>query len=283
VSPDRDHEPAPVNRDRRRFLLLGPFEFRHGGREVKLAGKGLTIFAGLLLRPNQPVSPAELTRIVWDDAGSHRRPALHALISRLRHGLGAAAAINTVDDGYQLDLAAGELDLQDFQAEVAKADRAALAGDRARERMALSNALAVWRGPALTGVSSRTLQQEFAVPLDEQRLWALSRRIDLDIRDNHCAAVIGDLKRLTARYPLREGFASQLMTALYRCGRRAETLDVYRDLRAALLEKAGMEPCAAVTELHQAILSGTLPANPFACRLGTSVACRKSCRPGRPG
>jgi eukaryotic-like serine/threonine-protein kinase len=44
------------------------------------------------------------------------------------------------------------------------------------------------------------------------------------------------------------------MLALYRSGRQAEALDVYRDARRALIEELGIEPSAGLRELEQAIL-----------------------------
>jgi DNA-binding beta-propeller fold protein YncE len=44
------------------------------------------------------------------------------------------------------------------------------------------------------------------------------------------------------------------MAALYRCGRQAEALEVYRDARRALRDELGIEPGPALRELERAIL-----------------------------
>ena len=44
------------------------------------------------------------------------------------------------------------------------------------------------------------------------------------------------------------------MLALYRSGRQAEALEVYRDARVILVEAAGVEPGAELQRLHAAIL-----------------------------
>ena len=54
---------------------------------------------------------------------------------------------------------------------------------------------------------------------------------------------------------LRERLRGQLMLALYRSGRQAEALDVYREDRSALRDELGLEPGAALRELEQAILN----------------------------
>src|SRR5690606_16878574 len=43
---------------------------------------------------------------------------------------------------------------------------------------------------------------------------------------------------------------------LYRCGRKAEALALYRRLRARLVHDLGVEPGAEVARTHQAILAG---------------------------
>ena len=47
---------------------------------------------------------------------------------------------------------------------------------------------------------------------------------------------------------------AQLMLALYRSGRQAEALEVYRTTREVLVEELGIEPGPALQALEQAIL-----------------------------
>ena len=73
----------------------------------------------------------------------------------------------------------------------------------------------------------------------------------------HSAATVsssGELQSLVEEHPLRERFRGQLMLALYRSGRQAEALEVYRDGRHALLDELGIDPSPALQELEQAIL-----------------------------
>src|SRR5262249_4338004 len=62
------------------------------------------------------------------------------------------------------------------------------------------------------------------------------------------------LQELVAAEPLRERARGQLMLALYRAGRQAEALEVYRAGRELLVEELGLEPGAPLRELQAAIL-----------------------------
>ena len=54
--------------------------------------------------------------------------------------------------------------------------------------------------------------------------------------------MIAELETLTTNHPLRERFWSQRLLALYRCGRQADALRAYRELRTTLIDQLGIEP-----------------------------------------
>jgi predicted ATPase len=56
-------------------------------------------------------------------------------------------------------------------------------------------------------------------------------------------------------YPYRERLRGQLMLALYRAGRQAEALDVFRATRSVLVDELGIEPSPELRQLHDAILA----------------------------
>ena len=62
------------------------------------------------------------------------------------------------------------------------------------------------------------------------------------------------LEALVAEHPLRERLREQLMLALYRSGRQADALRVYRDGRRLLVDELGLEPSQPLQQLEQAIL-----------------------------
>ena len=87
------------------------------------------------------------------------------------------------------------------------------------------------------------------------RIGALEDRIDADLACGRHAELVGELEALVAENPLRERLRGQLMLALYRSGRQAEALAVYRRTRDTMVEELGIEPGSALQELERAILT----------------------------
>jgi DNA-binding SARP family transcriptional activator/tetratricopeptide (TPR) repeat protein len=241
------------------FCLLGPLVVRCGGREVPVPrGKQRAVLAALLLRANQVVSLDEITETLWGPGPPpSARVTLRNYVRRLRHTLGDAgrARIGTLARGYLISVGASELDVSRFEVLLAAAraaSRAAsweLAGGHAR------GALALWRGEPLADVESDLLAVREGTRLAEMWLQALETRIGADLHLSHHAEVITELRRLASAYPLREHLHELLMLALYRDGRRAEALDVYRHARRILVEELGSDPSPGLRDLHQRMLA----------------------------
>src|SRR5262249_52674825 len=95
------------------------------------------------------------------------------------------------------------------------------------------------------------------------------------------AELVAELERLVAEYPFRDRLRGQLMLALYRCGRQAEALHVFRSGRTALVEEFGIDPGPALQQLELSILrqdpaldlpaDDADPAAPSAPAIGASV------------
>src|ERR1700679_3509616 len=65
---------------------------------------------------------------------------------------------------------------------------------------------------------------------------------------------IAELAELTTKHPLRERFWAQRLLALYRCGRQADALRAYREVRAVLVGQLGIEPGPELRQLEGRIL-----------------------------
>ena len=60
---------------------------------------------------------------------------------------------------------------------------------------------------------------------------------------------------LVREHPLRERLRGLLMLALYRCGRRAEALEAFQDVRRHMVDELGLEPGPELRELQAAVLA----------------------------
>jgi len=241
-----------------RFALLGPVQVRgddDGPVEIRGALRR-TLLAALLLHRGTVVSADRLGELVWGG----RPPAsvttsLYNQIMRLRQALGDDGdLIRAVTPGYLMHIAPGDLDLTEFTDLCAEARRAAAAADWSASAKLYGAALALWRGEMLADVPA--LHDHPAIhQLSEDRLVALEGRVEADLNLGRHDELIGELRTLTVSHQLREAFHAQLMLALYRAGRQADALGVYRDLRRATRDELGVEPGPAIRGLQQRILS----------------------------
>ncbi|OXM45902.1 transcriptional regulator, SARP family protein [Amycolatopsis thailandensis] len=258
------------------FRVLGPTEVTADGLPVPLGGsRPLIVLAGLLLRANKVVSVEELGRWLWPDDQRRSKGALQTYILRVRRALGDEVALRTERGGYLLELDESLLDLARFRALAAAGAQAAGDGDPRQAADRFAAALSEWRGPALQNVHSEALLRDEADQLSEERLRVREQWADALIALGDHATVIPQLTRLCRENPLRERLHEQLMLALYRSGRQAEALAVYRRIGAVLAEELGLDPGASLQRAHQAILTGeesvetTLDSELTRYRLGT--------------
>jgi DNA-binding SARP family transcriptional activator/pimeloyl-ACP methyl ester carboxylesterase len=241
------------------FHVLGPLEVIHGGRPVAVGGaRTRAVLAILLIDANRVVAADRLVDELWSEHGQERGAAnLQVRLSELRRALrsaGEADRLVTRPPGYVLHATADELDVLKFE-ELVSAGRAAIAdGDPAQAVELLDRSLGLWRGPALADVGDGGFARAERARLEEQRLGALESRIEAQLECARHNEVLAELETLTAAHPLRERFWHQRLLALYRCGRQADALGAYRELRSTLTGQIGIEPGPELRELHGRIL-----------------------------
>jgi DNA-binding SARP family transcriptional activator len=247
--------------------VLGPLSAAvNGGSIVPTAGKPRQILALLALYPGQIVPVPTLLEEVWGtELPQSAMTTLQTYILQLRRRLGTAMgpdAPGTAKDvlatrhgGYVLQIPPESIDVRAYEHRVAVGQAAFDAGDYRRAADSFRQALALWRGQALVDVRLGPVLRIEVLRLEESRLVAVERRIDADLHLGRHAELIAELTDLIARHPQHEGLHSQAMLALYRSGRQASALEVYRGLRGCLIEQLGVEPSPQLQRLHQAMLT----------------------------
>ncbi|MBB4711949.1 DNA-binding SARP family transcriptional activator [Streptomyces luteogriseus] len=246
------------------FKVLGPLDVVSGGRSLPLGGvKQRAVLGLLLLHANQVVATSRLLEALWPEdarpvtARKMVQNAVWGLRTLLESGDGEgheAPRLLTRAPGYVLRVAPEQLDATRFERAVA-AGRARLdAGEAAEAAGLLREALAEWRGPALSDLAEQGVKWAELTALRQLRLDAMEDRFEAELACGRHHAVLGELASLAGAEPLRERLCGQLMLALYRCGRQAEALSVFSRVRLALVEEYGLEPSTALQTLQHRIL-----------------------------
>src|SRR5947209_14274085 len=236
------------------FRILGPLEADDGAAALALGPpRQRALLARLLLEAGRTVPLDRLLDDLWgDDPPETAVKMVQIYVSHLRKVL-PDGMLRTHGRGYVLALDAATLDLDRF-AQLREAGRAALArGEPVGAGARLRDALALWRGPALAEFAEPFAGPESA-RLDELRLACFEERIEADLAAGAHPDLVPELEAHIARHPLRERPRRQLMLALYRSGRQAESLAAYRDFHRRLDEDLGLGPSEELRELEGAIL-----------------------------
>lgn len=246
------------------FGILGPLEVRDEQGVLALGkGKQRALLALLLLHANEVVSADRLIDELWGERPpASAANALQVYVSTLRKLLeprraaGPAKVLITKAPGYLLRLEPDSLDALRFE-RLAGEGRAALGEERFAEAAAsLREALSLWRGEALVDVAFERFAQNEILRLGELRLSTTEDRIEAELalgRERQLE-LVAELEALVSEHPLRERLRAQLMLALYRTGRQADALSLYRSTRRLFLDELGIEPSPALNRLEQSIL-----------------------------
>ncbi|WP_435154520.1 BTAD domain-containing putative transcriptional regulator [Amycolatopsis sacchari] len=242
-----------------RVDVLGPLRVRgDDGAPIEVGGARLRmLLARLALDANHPVSPESLVDGLWGaEPPADAVNALQSLVSRLRRALGDSARLSSTAGGYVLKVE--EVDAARFEELATRGRHELAAGNHAAAATTLTEALALWRGEALSDVLDAPFAQAPAARLDELRASAREDRFEAELELGHHADVLADLETAGAEHPLRERLAGLRMRALYAAGRQSDALAVYEHTRALLADELGVDPSAELRQVHLAVLRGEL-------------------------
>lgn len=239
--------------------VLGPVSVDgQDGREGAATPQSLSpklqlVLALLAAHRGSVVSMDRLCEALWGDQQPAAAAAtLQSHISRLRRVLLPAGRVVALDRGYRLDLPDGELDIDLFMRLV---QQAAATTDPMTATHLYHSALELWNGPAFGDLAEIDGIRPESVRLDELYLSVVEAWLECRLACGGDAGLIGDLEGRIVAHPLRERFVRQLMIALFRSGRQADSLRRASKFRRLLRDEMGLEPSTALTALEAQILA----------------------------
>ncbi|MEU1009871.1 BTAD domain-containing putative transcriptional regulator [Streptomyces sp. NPDC005890] len=244
-----------------RYRILGVTQAADDqGTPLPIGGQRLrTLLAALALRPGRTTTPDTLVDEIWaDDPPQDAPAALQALVGRLRRTLGRHTIAST-PGGYRLEATEDDVDLHVFARLTRTGTQALTAGDPATAHRTLTEALALWYGPALADLADRTA----ATRPDALRLEATRARAAAALALGRAQEAVPELRELTAAHPYDEPLHVLLIRALRDTGRPADALAAYESARRTLADTLGTDPGPELQALHASLLKQEHPAPPI--------------------
>ncbi|MCG8921479.1 BTAD domain-containing putative transcriptional regulator [Lentzea sp. CC55] len=232
--------------------ILGPVEAHSPDGRIAVGGpRPRTLLAALAIRAGDIVPLDRLTDELYGTAPpSDAANALQGQVSRLRRALGDASLIEFHPAGYLLALPASRVDAHRFTSLAAEGRQALEQGAAQAAESLLSEALRLWRGPALADVAL----PDHATRLEQERAAASSSLVAARVRLGK--AGVREVQDLVAQHPLDERLRGYLVQVLHQQGRQAEALQAFEDARALLADELGADPSPELRAVHLRVLRG---------------------------
>jgi len=165
-----------------------------------------------------------------------------------------AAILLRAGRGYVLSIREDGLDASRFRRLADRAARARATGDHGSAAGLLNEALALWKGEPLAGITGRFAETRRVV-LGEMRLAAAEDWAGDNLALGRHAEVIPTLASMAGDHPYRERLRELHMLALYRAGRQADALAVFNEVRQLLATELGIDPGPQLQDLHLRVLN----------------------------
>jgi DNA-binding SARP family transcriptional activator len=242
------------------FQLLGPVGAYIGNKQVTIGSpRQRTVLAMLLVTPDRVVSVDRLAEAVWwCRPPTTYQTQIAICVAGLRKAFRAVRQrgdlIVTSSPGYMLVSGDHQIDYEIFDKTVLRAQEDERRGRPEEAARELREALALWRGPALSGIPSQLIES-LAASMEERRLTTFEHYAELQLQLGNHEQVIAELLAFVNEHPLREHARAALMLAHYRSGRRAEALELFQEARRISVEELGLEPGKVLQDINNAILS----------------------------
>ncbi|MCI3278732.1 AfsR/SARP family transcriptional regulator [Streptomyces cylindrosporus] len=253
---------------RTRFAVLGPVRAWRGGTELVLGPpKQRALLALLLTEAGHPVAVHEIVDALWGqdppdtavNVVQRHIGALRRLLEPELPARGESRWLVRGSGGYRLDADPDSLDLLRFRELRQRAAKAAQESEPAAATELLIEALALWRGPAASGIAPEVRSYPAFTALDGEHLAAVKEAAELALEAGGGlgARVLVTLRQAAAQHPLDEGLQARLILVLAATGHQAEALDVHRTVRTRLADELGVQPGPELQAAQQRVLGRT--------------------------
>jgi len=192
--------------------VLGPIEVRHDGSPLHIRGeKPRELLALLAIRPNRPVTAEQLVEELWQgNPPPSSATALRVNIRRIRQVLeldrnpsAHSTRLPYGPHGYVLRVEPDELDAQRFERLVLLAREAVVGGDPACAVPQLTQALDLWRGPALADARDIAAAGAEIARLDDLRAMAIEELADARLALGQHTLAVDLVTAALEQFPLR--------------------------------------------------------------------------------
>ena len=245
------------------MLVLGPVRVISAGKPIPLAPKVRALMALLAVHANRTVSIDRLVDGLWgEDPPPTAAKTLQTYVFLIRRqltsdGVDAEPGLRIVTEGqgYRLEVAADVLDARRFE-DLQERARSELEANPREAARHLSEGLALWHGPPFADFAYEPWAEAEIDRLEELRASALEQQAHARLSLGEHEQIVGDLRHAVSELPFREQLWASLMLALYRSGRRAESLLAFRDAEEALQKELGAEPGRELQDLASRIRDG---------------------------
>ncbi|WP_043678630.1 AfsR/SARP family transcriptional regulator [Streptomyces xylophagus] len=253
---------------RTRFAVLGPVRAWRGDAELALGPpKQRALLALLLTEAGHPVAVHEIVDALWgQDPPDSAVNVIQRHVGTLRRLLepdlpagGRSRWLVRGSGGYRLEVDPDSLDLLRFRALRQRAEQAVRDGEPPTATGLLIEALALWRGPAASGIAAEVRSHPAFAALDDEHLAAVKEAAELALEAGPGlgARVLVTLRQAAAQHPLDEGLQARLILVLAATGHQAEALDVHRTVRTRLADELGVQPGPELQAALQRVLGHT--------------------------
>jgi DNA-binding SARP family transcriptional activator/energy-coupling factor transporter ATP-binding protein EcfA2 len=234
---------------------MGAVDVYLDDRAVHLTGMQRSLFAMLALGGGQVLSVSQLAAGLWEADGPTAAPArIRMLVSELRRVMPGIELIVTTSPGYRIAPGPIELDSSTFASAIDDARAARVDGRLSDSARLYTEALDIWRGPALGGAAPGPFVNGQVNRLEDARLSAIEERAEVDLELGRHDSVVAAMDVVSSQHPTRDRAHYLVMLAHYRSGRAGDALRVYRSARDRYRDELGLEPGSELGELHLRIL-----------------------------